>query len=495
MEEARSRHLPETKANSGAISCSCGVLCGPLDMYIAHIERQCPELPKDPSGWASRCFQFLPDTNRVQRGVIAKNTFNYSFYVPIKLKAIPEPNPFLQLVAKVPKLCDDLKLAQAPCTIAIRGQIWASLGGKCPENLKSQFVNKKAYDGDNKVLFPAMDVDIIGIFKNNSLEDAEALADKFIDLFQPYTKVQPRIHRGFTYGGGKDLTGFVDGTNNFDETLRHLCKLCVMGGDSALEHPEDTHHGSTLFFAIFNHNLQSFSKMSTRDKSRSIGREYGVEKAMKGRDRRVENPRLGKDVSLQGHIFKAWGDMYRQSYPFCEADEEIKGIQHRKKFIDGISKAKPNEIKSKRKGLCFAAYSHDISHIDNALERMCGKWDKSRDLLFQFSTCVGGQYFYVPSLLQLETQLHLPKKYLQPKTSDDVVLPKEAKKVKASFVYKNCSNCESEECFATYPNSDLEECTSCERLFTLSSKTSQSQALTDGICEGPDPGPGTCAQA
>jgi len=223
-------------------------------------------------------------------------------------------------LASIPKLYAELKLRPSPSTVALSQELWIALGGSCPDKMCA-FKAKSAYDGNKEVLFPELPYNMLLTFKEDSYSNGIALAEKSIEIIRKVGLVElDKIYRGFSYGSGKDITGFVDGTNNYDETLKQTGKLASIASDegSIAQDVAAPHaQGSNVFVGIFEHDLKSFHTLSSRQKSRSIGRQYGIEKKTVGRDGRIENPRLAKDVSLQGHIFKGWGEMYRQCEIRC----------------------------------------------------------------------------------------------------------------------------------------------------------------------------------
>jgi len=57
---------------------------------------------------------------------------------------------------------------------------------------------------------------------------------------------------------------------------------------------------------------------------------------------------------------------------------------------------------SKKNGLLFIAYSSDVSKFDKMLDRMTGNGsDKHNDSIMKYSKCVTGNYWYFPSVVEL----------------------------------------------------------------------------------------------
>jgi len=57
---------------------------------------------------------------------------------------------------------------------------------------------------------------------------------------------------------------------------------------------------------------------------------------------------------------------------------------------------------SKKNGLLFIAYSSDVSKFDKMLDRMTGNTnDHHNDSIMNYSKCVSGNYWYFPSVVEL----------------------------------------------------------------------------------------------
>jgi porphyrinogen peroxidase len=57
-----------------------------------------------------------------------------------------------------------------------------------------------------------------------------------------------------------------------------------------------------------------------------------------------------------------------------------------------------------KNGLLFIAYSSDVSKFDVMLDRMTGNTsDGKNDSIMKYSSCVSGNYWYFPSLEELNS--------------------------------------------------------------------------------------------
>ena len=84
----------------------------------------------------------------------------------------------------------------------------------------------------------------------------------------------------------------------------------------------------------------------------------------------------------RSHIQRGYGALYRQAYPYFTTNE---------------------------KGLYFLAFSSFLSQIEEALHRMAGHFaeDGSKDDIFKFTHVVATNYYYCPSVPQLNHLLSL----------------------------------------------------------------------------------------
>lgn len=153
----------------------------------------------------------------------------------------------------------------------------------------------------------------------------------------------------FTYGSGRDLTGYEDGTEN-------------PTGDDALA---AAFHEGQSYVAVqrWVHDLGAFRRLSRDDQDLSIGREL------------ESNAEIG-DAPPSAHVkrsaqedFDPAAFMLRRSMPYGNATEH---------------------------GLYFVAFGADLDRFERVLRRMCGLDDGVVDALFRFSRPVTGAYYRCP---------------------------------------------------------------------------------------------------
>jgi len=164
----------------------------------------------------------------------------------------------------------------------------------------------------------------------------------------------------FTYLGGRDITGFIDGTAN--PQVRRAADVALVGPGRTGE------GGSHVLSMRWVHDLAAFNRLSVQDQQRVFGRtkadsvELSVaEKPANAHIARVEMTVDGEELEI-----------FRRSVPYGTAAEH---------------------------GLFFVAFSAERSRFDRMLARMFGtSSDGVRDRLTDFSRPVGGAYYFAPSL-------------------------------------------------------------------------------------------------
>jgi porphyrinogen peroxidase len=162
----------------------------------------------------------------------------------------------------------------------------------------------------------------------------------------------------FCHDGGRDLTGYEDGTENpvGDEAL---AAALVAGQGAGLD------GGSFAAIQEWLHDLDRFEMMPRARQDHTIGR------------RRDDNEEI-EDAPASAHVKRTAQESFapkafvlRRSMP----------------FIDGP-----------RAGLAFLAFGASLDAFEAQLKRMSGLEDGIVDALFTFSQPLSGSYFWCPPL-------------------------------------------------------------------------------------------------
>ena len=195
--------------------------------------------------------------------------------------------------------------------------------------------------------------------------------DVLLDLARLVTRVLAPVAElasevpAFVYLDSRDLTGFVDGTENpgVDEAF-----------DVALVADGPGAGGSYVLAQRWRHDLDTFHKLAVEEQEGVIGRT------------KPDSVELGDEVKPpNAHIARVvieddGGELeiYRRSVPYGTVAEH---------------------------GLFFLAFSADPTRFDRMLGAMFGIEDGVRDRLTEFSTPRSGAYYFAPSLADLDDAL------------------------------------------------------------------------------------------
>jgi porphyrinogen peroxidase len=178
-----------------------------------------------------------------------------------------------------------------------------------------------------------------------AVEDVALLADE-----------QP----GFTYRGGRDITGFVDGTAN--PPVRRAADVAIVPPGQPGE------GGSHVIAMRWVHDLAAFDRLTVEEQERVIGRTKQESIELSDRDKPTSAHIARVEVAAGGEEL----EIFRRSVPYGDVATH---------------------------GLYFVAFSADPARYDVMLARMFGLADDDEhDRLTEFSRPVSGGYYFAPSL-------------------------------------------------------------------------------------------------
>lgn len=171
----------------------------------------------------------------------------------------------------------------------------------------------------------------------------------------------------FVYAGGRDLTGYEDGTENPQGEKATEAAL-VSGQGEGLD--------ASSYVAVqqWVHDLDRFEAMTPHEQDHGVGR------------RRSDNQELA-DAPPSAHVKRTAQESFtppafvlRRSMPWAEGT---------------------------RAGLMFVAFGRSLAAFEAQLRRMAGAEDGIADALFQFTRPETGAYFWCPPLREGRLDLRL----------------------------------------------------------------------------------------
>ncbi len=162
---------------------------------------------------------------------------------------------------------------------------------------------------------------------------------------------------GFSYLGGRDLSGFVDGTENPHGDA--ATDAAVVSGRGALD------GGSFCAVQKWVHDLSALDRMTEMARDHVIGR-------------RLEDDEELADAPPSAHVKRAAQESYDPPAFMVRRSMPWGGV--------------------KEHGLYFLAYVESLARFEKMLSRMSGIDDGIVDGLFSFSRPVSGGYYFCPPL-------------------------------------------------------------------------------------------------
>lgn len=154
----------------------------------------------------------------------------------------------------------------------------------------------------------------------------------------------------FKYGGGRDLTGFEDGTEN-------------PKGEKAIKAAIRSDGSSFVAVQRYVHDLDGFAQLPVATQSATIGRDLTTNEEL-------------PDAPVSAHVkrtaqesFDPEAFIFRRSMPWGGAEE---------------------------RGLYFVAFGESLDRFERQLRRMAGEEDGVVDALLRWTRAVSGGYYWCP---------------------------------------------------------------------------------------------------
>jgi len=183
-----------------------------------------------------------------------------------------------------------------------------------------------------------------------------------------YAFTVSQITDAFVYDGGRDLTGYEDGTEN--PKSEAATEAAIVGADASLGPPGS----SFAAVQLWQHDLARFSAMDRRQQDFAVGRN------------RVTNEELA-DAPPSAHVKRTAQESF---------DPAAFVVRRSMPWSDSL-----------REGLMFVAFGATLDSFERQLRRMAGLDDGIVDGLFAFTRPLSGSYYWCPPVvgggIQFET--------------------------------------------------------------------------------------------
>ncbi|MER0395886.1 Dyp-type peroxidase [Vibrio vulnificus] len=270
------------------------------------------------------------------------------------LKINHNPAKVLAQLQSLPALVEELNQSQPDAeltlSIAFSKSFWQQLDMAMPAELIDFPVL-----GEGEIVAPSTDVDVL-LHCHSKRHDLHfyLLRKLLSEVAEDITVVDETY--GYRYLDSRDMTMFVDGTENPKAEKRAEVAL-ILDGEFA--------GGSYVMVQRFEHNLPAWNRLNVSAQEKVIGRT------------KPDSIELD-DVPAASHVGRV------------DIKEEGKGLKI-------VRHSLPYGSVTGSHGLLFIAYCHTLHNFKAMLESMYGVTDGKTDQLLRFTKAVTGAYFFAPS--------------------------------------------------------------------------------------------------
>lgn len=282
---------------------------------------------------------------------------------------IPEVNPFslqcllkieanhshvLEELQKLPQLVSALNEQQPGAnlyiSLAFTHDFWQKTNQSTPEELVP-FTEL----GEGDTVAPATSADVLIHCHSNRHDLHFYLLRKLMAEISDDVDVVDETY-GYRFLDSRDMTDFIDGTENPEGDERRLVAIIPEGEFAG---------GSYVMLQRYVHNVPAWNRLNVSAQEKVIGRT------------KPDSIELD-DVPAQSHVGRV------------DIKEEGKGLKL-------VRHSLPYGTVSGEHGLVFIAYCNRLHNFKVLLDNMFGETDGKTDHLLRFTQAVTGTYFFAPS--------------------------------------------------------------------------------------------------
>ena len=293
-----------------------------------------------------------------QSGIFALGTGSHS-YLEFDLHARGDSLTLVQLMANLEE--PRMTTGGVNLVVGFRPSLWARVApGEMPAGVTDFEQEVRGVDG---YTMPATQHDLWVWAAGHAYHKVFDVAREAIAALAPVARLAAEV-AGWTYKESRDLTGFIDGTENPRLSEAPEVALIPDGSPGA--------GGSVLLVQQWLHDAAAFEALSIEEQEKVIGRtkDTSTELAEEVRGPQSHISRtVIEEHGVEQHIF-------RRNTPFGTATEH---------------------------GTMFIGFSSDQQRLARMLARMAGAEDGIRDALTRYTTAVSGAYYFVPSVEALRS--------------------------------------------------------------------------------------------
>ncbi|WP_299801789.1 Dyp-type peroxidase [uncultured Shewanella sp.] len=241
--------------------------------------------------------------------------------------------------------------------VAVGANYWDTL---YPNARPSQLKPFPAMNRDNRDA-PAIEYDLFVQLRCDRFDILHLVANEVCQMFEGLVELVDE-ERGFRFLDSRDLTGFVDGTENPKGRSRQ--EVALIGDEES-----SFKGGSYIHVQKFAHNLSKWNRLPVRKQEDIVGRTKADNIEYASADKPLTSHI--KRVNLKDSEGKSM-EILRQSMPYGSVKEQ---------------------------GLMFISTCRNSVHFEKMLESMVhGDGEGNHDHLLHFTQALTGSSFFAPSL-------------------------------------------------------------------------------------------------
>jgi len=286
-----------------------------------------------------------------QSGIFALGTGSHSY---LEFDLHGDPLILVQAMANLEE--PRMTTGGVNLVVGFRPSLWARVA---PEEMPAGVTDfEQEVRGVDGYTMPATQHDLWLWVAGHAYHKVFDVAREAIATLAPVAHLAAEV-AGWTYKESRDLTGFIDGTEN--PPLSEAPEVALVPDRSPGA------GGSVVLVQQWMHDAAAFEALSLEEQEKVIGRTKETSTELAEEVRGVESHvsrTVIEENGVEQHIF-------RRNTPFGTATSH---------------------------GTMFIGFSCDQQRLARMLARMAGAEDGIRDALTRYTTAVSGAYYFVPSV-------------------------------------------------------------------------------------------------
>jgi putative iron-dependent peroxidase len=288
-----------------------------------------------------------------QSGIFALGTGSHA-YLEFDLHTGGDPLALVQIIANLEE--PRMTTGGVNLVVGFRPSLWAHVApDEMPAGVTDFDRDVRGVDG---YTMPATQHDLWLWVSGHAYHTVFDVTREAIQALAPVAHIADEVV-GWTYKESRDLTGFIDGTENPPLSEAPEVVLIPDGSPGA--------GGSVVLIQKWTHDAAAFEALSIEEQEKVIGRTKKTSTELDEEVRGAQSHVSRTVIEVNGveqHIF-------RRNTPFGTATEH---------------------------GTMFIGFSCEQQRLARMLNRMAGAEDGIRDALTRYTTAVSGAYYFVPSV-------------------------------------------------------------------------------------------------